>query len=628
MIAVKVYAPMHPAMNHYLHLLKQGVFAQLVFWHYNIFHRIKEESTMPMDGLTLQFVARELNDKLAQGRIDKVAQPEKDELVLLIRSQGENHRLLLCASPNNARAHITAQTLSNPMEPPMFCMLMRKHLLGGHVLAVRQIDGDRVLHVEIENADELGVMTPRTLILEIMGRHSNLIAVDAQGKIIDSIRHVGHDMSRVREVLPGLPYESPPAQDKLDPTSFSKEEAAARLSAQNGRLDKALASVFRGLSSVAAQEIAYRMTGSDKALMEESDISTLSQKLWDFMNLIPSLAPPVLQRDQDGEAIDVFPFSYLSRDTSLQTACGTISQALDAFFSTRDQLERISQKSASLNRLLKTHIERCEKKLALQLQELENSARMEEYRMLGDLINSNLYQLHKGQETARLQNFYDPDGGTIDIVLDKQLSPAQNAQRYFKRYQKARAARETAAEQKEKTLVELSFLEGALDDLNKCIEESELSEIRQEMQKAGYIRASHSRKPQRKLPESRPFRYESRDGIEILVGKNSLQNDRITSDARGDETWLHAKDMPGSHVIIRKEGEIPESTLLEAAQLAAYYSRGRQSAGVPIDYTLRKYVKKPGGSPAGFVIYTNQRTLYITVSESDIKKIKEFVPGK
>jgi predicted ribosome quality control (RQC) complex YloA/Tae2 family protein len=604
------------------------VFAQLTIWPYNIFHRIEEDFTMPMDGLTLQFVARELNGKLTQGRIDKVAQPEKDELVLTIRSQGENHRLLLCASPNNARAHLIYQNLSNPMEPPMFCMLMRKHLLGGHVLSVKQIGGDRVLHVEIENADELGVLTTRTLILEIMGRHSNLIAVDAQGKIIDAIRHVDHDMSRVREVFPGLPYESPPAQDKLDPASFLKEEAEARLAAQTGRLDKALANVFRGLSNVAAQEIAYRLTGSDKAAVEECGLDTLSQKLFDFMNLIPGLTPPVLQNGPDGEAIDVFPFPYLSRDTTLQSPCGSISQALDAFFSTRDQKDRISQKSATLNRLLKTHIERCEKKLALQLQELANSARMEEYRILGDLINANLYQLHKGQETARLQNFYDPEGGFVDIPMDKQLTPPQNAQRYFKRYQKARAAKETAAEQKEKTLVELAFLEGALDDLNKCVEESELIEIRQEMQKAGYIKAGHSRKPQRKLPESRPFKYESRDGIEILVGKNSLQNDRITTDAKGDETWLHAKDMPGSHVIIRKEGEIPDSTLLEAAQLAAYYSRGRQSAGVPIDYTLRKYVKKPGGSPAGFVIYTNQRTLYITVSESDIRKIKELMTGK
>ena len=583
---------------------------------------------MPMDGLTLHFAARELNEKLTQGRVDKVAQPEKDMLVLLIRSQGENHRLLLCASPNNARAHLTGQNLVNPMEPPMFCMLMRKHLLGGRVLSIRQLGGDRVLQIDIENTDEMGYPSTRSLYLEIMGRHSNLIAVDAQGKIIDAIRHVGHDMSRVREVLPGLYYEAPPAQDKLDFTGFTMEEARERLSGLAGRLDKALAAVFRGLSSVAAQEIAYRLTGSDRALLEDSDTGALSQRLYDFMNLMPTLSPPVLQKDQDGGNVDVFPFPYLSRDTSLQESFAGVSQALDAFFSTRDQAERITQKSASLNRLLKTHIERCEKKLALQLQELANSARMEEYRIMGDLITANLYQLRKGLETVKLLNYYDPNGNYIDIPMDKQLTPVQNAQRYFKRYQKARAAKETAAGQKEKTLVELAFLEGALDDLQKCVEESELIEIRQEMQRAGYVRASHSRKPQRKLPESQPLRFESRDGIEILVGKNSLQNDRITAAARGEETWLHAKDMPGSHVIIKKEGEIPQATLQEAAQLAAYYSRGRQSAGVPIDYTLRKHVKKPGGSPAGFVIYVNQRTLYMTVSESDIKKIKELPPKK
>ena len=581
---------------------------------------------MPMDGLTLGFVARELNGKLVGGRVDKIAQPEKDILTLIIRSQGENHRLLLCASPNNARAHLTYQALSNPMEPPMFCMLMRKHLQGGRVTGVRQVGGDRVLHVEIENADELGVLAPRTLILEIMGRHSNLIAVDQSGRIIDAIRHVGHDMSRVREVLPGLLYEQPPAQEKLDPSAFTQEEALTRLTGLSGRVDKALSSLLCGLSSAAAQELAFRLTGSDRAVLEDADLPALAQRLHELLILIPTLTPPVLQLDEDGTPADVFPFPYFSRNRALQQECPTISQALDTFFCTRDASERISQKSASLNRLLKNHIERCEKKLALQEQELLNSARMEEYRILGDLINANLYQLHKGQESAQLQNFYDPDGASVTVALDKQLTPAQNAQRYFKRYQKARSAQSTAAEQKEKTLQELAFLEGALDDLQKCVQEAELVEIREELQKTGYVRASHNRKQQRRFPESQPLKYVSQDGIEILVGKNSLQNDRITSAARGDETWLHAKDMPGSHVIIKKEGDIPQTTLQEAAQLAAYFSRGRQSAGVPIDYTLRKNVKKPGGSPAGFVIYTNQRTLYITVSESDIKKIRELPP--
>ncbi len=583
---------------------------------------------MPMDGLTLHFVARELNEKLASGRIDKVAQPEKDTLVLTIRSQGENCKLLLCAGATSARAHLTGQSFQNPMEPPMFCMLMRKHLLCGRVSYVRQIGGDRVLHIAVENTDELGILTTRTLVLEIMGRHSNLIVVDAGGKIIDAIRHVNQDMSRVREVLPGLPYEAPPAQDRLDFADFSPEEAEKKLAAFPGRLDKALSGSFRGLSGTAAREIAFRLTGGDGAELRDLDLPALTLRLYDFLALLPGLHPPVVQKDEEGDMTDIFPFPYFSQNTLQQTPFETVSRALDAYFGTRDLKERMVQRTASLHKLLKTHIERCEKKLALQLQELENSARMEEYRICGDLINANLYQLHKGQETARLQNFYDPEGGFLDIPLDRQLTPAQNAQRYFKRYQKARAAMVTAAEQKEKTLAELAFLEGAQDDLNKCVEEAELQEIRQEMQKAGYVRASHNRKPQRKLPESRPFQYESSDGIIIVVGKNSLQNDRITGAAKGEETWLHAKDMPGSHVIIRKEGDVPQNTLLEAARLAAFYSKGRLSAGVPIDYTLRKYVKKPGGSPAGFVIYTNQRTLFITVSESDIRKIREITPGK
>ena len=281
----------------------------------------------------------------------------------------------------------------------------------------------------------------------------------------------------------------------------------------------------------------------------------------------------------------------------------------------------MEQKSSSMVRLLKTHMERCEKKLALQNEELANAARMEEYRLMGELLNANLWQLHRGQEAAVVPNYYDEAGGTVTIPLDKQLTPAQNAQRYFKKYQKARSARETAAEQKEKTLAELSFLESALLDVGKCVGESELNEIRGELQRTGYLRASMNRRQLKQLPPSRPYRYRSQDGIEICVGKNSLQNDRLTGAARGGETWLHAKDMPGSHVIIRTEGEVPPTTLKQAAQLAAWYSKGQRSSSVPVDYTLRKYVKKPGGVPPGFVHYTNQRTVYMTVEESDIRAI-------
>lgn len=576
---------------------------------------------MPMDGLTLGFVARELGAKLTGGRIDKVTQPEKDALVLAIRSQSQNYKLLLCASPNNARCHLTWLNYVNPLEPPMFCMLMRKHLLGGRILSIRQEGGDRILHIIVENTDELGRVVHPQLILEIMGRHSNLTVVDENLRIIDAIRHVSGDMSRLREVLPGLSYLPPPSQDKLPPQALTPQALLPRLSAQAGPVDKALAALISGLSAPAARELAFRLTGRHKSLMTEMDLPLLADKLAALAARLPELSPPVVQLDEADVPADVFPFPYLSGDTRHQQPYDSVSRALESFFASRDSVDRMAQKSASLHRLLKNHMERCEKKLALQTEELTNSARMEEYRIWGELLTANAYQLKKGQEIARLVNYYDQGGSTVDIPLDKQLTPVQNAQKYYKKYQKARSAQQIARLQKEKTEAELRFLEGALDDLSKCTAEAELQEIRGELQKAGYVRAVHTRKPQRKFPESQPYTYLSSDGILILVGKNSLQNDRLTGAAKGGETWLHAKDMPGSHVIIRKEGDIPPATLKEAAQLAAYYSKGRSSASVPIDYTLRKYVKKPGGSPAGFVIYTNQHTLYMTVSEADIRKL-------
>lgn len=504
----------------------------------------------------------------------------------------------------------------------MFCMLMRKHLQGGRIQKIQQVNGDRILHITVENADELGVLVHPTLILEVMGRHSNLTVVDENGRIIDAIRHVSGDMSRLREVLPGLTYLPPPAQDKIAPESASPENLMPRLAGQTGPVDKALSAIISGLSAPAAKELAFRMTGLHKPQMDAIDPGVLSGKLAGFLNRLEEMTPPVIQLDETDAPMDVFPYPYLSRDPQRQTPYDSISRALESFFASRDQMDRMAQKSASLHKILKNHIERCEKKLALQIQELESSARMEEYRIYGELITANVYQLKKGMETAQVFNYYDENSAMVEIPLDKQLTPVQNAQKYYKKYQKARSAQQTARLQKEKTEAELTILEGAMEDLSKCTTEAELQEVRQELQKAGYVRPSGSKKPQRKFPESQPHEYKSADGITILVGKNSLQNDRLTGSAKGGEMWLHAKDMPGSHVIIRTEDEVPPTTLKEAAQLAAYYSKGKNSASVPIDYTLRKYVKKPGGSPAGFVIYTHQRTLYMTVSEADIRKIQ------
>ncbi len=580
---------------------------------------------MPMDGVTSGFAARELHAALVGGRIDKITQPEKDTLILLIRAGSENKRLLLCASPNNARCHLTVSTFPNPLEPPTFCMLLRKQLLGGRLQSIRQISGDRVVYIDIDTVDELGDHVLRRLILEIMGRHSNLMLVDGQNRILEAARHVSADMSRVRQIQPGLPYLPPPAQDKLDPLQLTAQALAARLAAQGDvPLHKALAACVSGLSNPAARELAFRVLapGEDRA----QDLGEAALRLADLLRRLPEMTSPRVLLSESGDAEDVFAFPYLSRDMARQQDYPTVSQALERYFGARDQQDRLAQKSASMLRLLKGHIERCEKKLALQEEELASAARMEEYRLTGEIINANLWQLKKGMTSVTLPNFYDENGGAITVALDIQLTPVQNAQRYFKRYQKARSARETAALQREKTLAELDYLEGILLDVGKCVGESELEEIREELARTGYMKRVTNRRQQRALPQSKPYRYQSSDGIDILVGKNAAQNDRLTGSARPGETWLHAKDMPGSHVIIRYEGDaehpLPEQTLLEAAILAAWYSKGQRSSSVPIDYTLRRYVKKPGGAAPGKVIYTNQRTLYMTVSEADVRAIR------
>ena len=576
---------------------------------------------MPFDGVTLGFVARELREKLIGGRVDRVSQPERDEIHLLIRSQGENLRLLLCAGANAARVHLTAAAKQNPMEPPMLCMLLRKYLQGGRVTDVRRVNGDRILEIDVEALDELGELKTRTLIAEIMGRHSNIILRGADGRIIDAVRHVSEEISRVREVLPGLPYAYPPTQDKLNPDTATAEAFEDMLRRAGGRLSKALQGGITGISPQAAREIAFRLTGSIDTHLEDVAIPALSQRLCALLSGLYDLRPPVLLLGEDGESVDVFPYPQLNlAGAALREVPEGISHALDLLFLGRDRRERMAQRSASLHRTLKTHIERCEKKLAIQLEALENSRRMEEYRVNGELIQANLYRLEKGMEEAAVENFYSPSYETVTIPLDKKLTPVQNAQRYFKLYQKARSAREMAAEQKKKTETELRYLEEQLDDLRKCTQPEELSEIRAMLEQSGHVRKVQSRVKQRKAQPSQPFHYRASDGTDILVGKNSVQNDRLTGEARGDETWLHAKNMPGSHVIICSQ-KVSEQTLREAANLAAFYSKGQQSSQVPIDYTLRRYVKKPGGAPAGFVIYTNQKTLYVTPDEHAVKRL-------
>lgn len=575
---------------------------------------------MPMDGLTVGFAARELDDILRDGRIDKITQPERDTVVLVIRAGGANHRLLLCASPNNARCHLTMNSYSNPLEPPAMCMLMRKQIAGARITGVRQVEGDRIVHVDMDAVNEMGDHVLRRLVLEIMGRHSNLLLLDENDRILEATRHVNPEMSRVRQIQPGMTYLPPPAQDKLNPQTVTADELYVRLvSLPEGKLSRSLADTVTGLSRAAAEELACRVLQPGEEW--PGNLRDACERLADFLGRLPQMADPRVLFGENGETEDVFPFPYLSRRTDSQRPYKTLSEALEVYFGTRDARDRLNQKSASMVRMLKGQLDRCQRKLALQEEELSSAERMEEYRRMGEVINANLYQLKKGMTEAVLPDWNDPDGGTITVPVDIRLTPSQNAQKYFKKYQKARSAREVAVQQRDKTLEEMDYLEGMLLDVDKCIGESELEEIRQELVRTGYMKKTANRRQQRQLPGSKPYRYQSDDGIEILVGKNAAQNDRITLGAKPEETWLHAKDIPGSHVIICREGEIPLATMKQAALLAAWYSKGQRSSLVPVDYTLRKYVKKPSGAAPGKVIYTHQKTAYMTPEEEEIKRI-------
>ncbi len=578
---------------------------------------------MPMDGLTVGFIARELDRTLKGGRVDRITQPERDAVVMVIRAGSENHKLLLCASPNNARCHLTGDTFTNPLEPPALCMLMRKQLIGARVAEIRQEAGDRIVRMDLDAVNEMGDHVLRQLVLEIMGRHSNLMLLDENGRILEAARHVNAEMSRVRQIQPGMEYQAPPGQNKLNPETLTGGELLERLQARNGgSFSRALAEEISGLSRVSAEELAVRIQSGSETWPE--DLPGVCARLEAFLRRLPEMAAPCVLRGEDGSVEDVFPFPYLSRDTGREESCRTLSHALDLYFTTRDARDRLNQKSASMIRTLKGQAERCTRKLAMQEEELAAAERMEEYRRMGEAIHANLYRLKKGMTEAVLPDWNDPEGGTITVPLDLRLTPVQNAQKYFKKYQKARSARETAAVQRDKTLEELDYLENMLQDAENCTGESELEEIRRELIRTGYMKRITSRRQQRQLPASKPYRYLSADGIEIQVGKNSIQNDRLTQNASGNETWLHAKDMPGSHVIVRAEGEVPLTTLRQAAMLAAWYSKGRNSSTVPVDYTLRKYVKKPSGAAPGKVIYTHQKTVYVTAEEEEIKRISEI----
>lgn len=578
---------------------------------------------MSMDGLSLYSAMNELNKRLAGGKIDKIQQTDKEELLLMVRSLGQTYRLLINASAADNRVQLTELKKQAPSEAPMFCMLLRKRIAGGKIVRFEQERLDRVLKISIETYNDLGDLSVFALYCELMGKHSNIILVNEKGVIVDAIKHVGLGMSSVRFVMPGLEYSAPPAQDKQDPSKASADDFSMAMCIVGMSIAKALSNAFFGLSSAVAAQLVARYTDKTEcSQLSEAEREELAERLAAFyadMAQGKEKASAVLNALGETEA--VYPFAIAGGGIKLYDSIG---EALDSLYINSDRREWAKRHGASARKVLQNNIERCEKKLALYADALNSGEQMEKCRLYGELLTANLHSLKSGADTAAVDNYYADPVERIAIPLDRQLTPGENAQRYYKKYQKLKAARDMAIVQREQTLSELNYLEGQLDNLTKCTAENELSELIEELKDQGYIKRDKGGKKKMKLAASKPMHFVSSTGADIYVGKNNRQNDELTLRfASPNDIWMHTKNIPGSHVIVKGASEQDTATMTEAALLAAYYSRARGSENVAVDYTPRKYVKKPAGAKPGMVIYTTNKTAYVTPSEEAVAGLKE-----
>lgn len=578
---------------------------------------------MSMDGLSLYSAMNELNKRLAGGKIDKIQQTDKEELLLMVRSLGQTYRLLINASAADNRVQLTELKKQAPSEAPMFCMLLRKRIAGGKIVRFEQERLDRVLKISIETYNDLGDLSEFALYCELMGKHSNIILVNEKGVIVDAIKHVGLGMSSVRFVMPGLEYSAPPAQDKQDPSKASAGDFSMAMCMVGMGIAKALSNAFFGLSpAVAAQLVARYTDKTECTQLSEAEREELAERLTAFyadMAQGKEKASAVLNALGETEA--VYPFAISGSGIKLYDSIG---EALDSLYINSDRHEWAKRHGASARKVLQNNIERCEKKLALYADALNSEEQMEKCRLYGELLTANLHSLKSGTDTAAVDNYYADPVERIAIPLDRQLTPGENAQRYYKKYQKLKAARDMAIVQREQTLSELDYLEGQLDNLTKCTAENELSELIEELKDQGYIKRDKGGRKKMKLAASKPMHFVSSTGADIYVGKNNRQNDELTLRfASPNDIWMHTKNIPGSHVIVKGASEQDTAAMTEAALLAAYYSRARGSENVAVDYTPRKYVKKPAGAKPGMVIYTTNKTAYVTPSEEAVAGLKE-----
>jgi predicted ribosome quality control (RQC) complex YloA/Tae2 family protein len=569
---------------------------------------------MSFDGLFTRAITNELSHLLKGGRISKIQQPFPNEILMIIRANGKNHRLLLSIHPSYARIHTTNEIYENPNEPPMFCMLMRKHLEGYILEDIRQIGLDRIIVLEVKGRNELGDISYKQLIVEIMGRHSNIILVDKnRNMILDSIKHVSFAVNTHRAILPGQPYISPPEQEKRDPFAQNEEDILKVLDFNAGKLDQQLVKNFAGVSPLFAKEVLFQSGLVNRTSLPKTFIALLQKmKNHDYV--------PAITGNPEKEAFYLLPLEHLNGKAK---TFKTLSEMLDRFYFGKAEKDRVKQQAHDLLRFIMNEKEKNEKKIIKLEATLAEAEKANEFQLFGELLTANLFAVKKGMKEIEVANYYDENSGMLAIPLDPLKSPSENAQKYFSKYQKAKNALEIVKGQIDHANQEVSYFDSLLQQVETA-SPKDIAEIREELIEENYIK-DRRRKQTKKAGTLKPVLdlYVATDGTEILVGKNNKQNDYLTNKlAARDELWLHTKDIPGSHVVIRSKSPA-DGTILEAAALAAYFSKARTSSSVPVDFTLVRHVKKPGGAKPGFVIYDHQQTVYVTPSEEMVLKLKK-----
>lgn len=585
---------------------------------------------MSFDGITVNVVRQELETLLVGSRVDRVYQPEKETIIIKFRARAGNHSLLLSCKADAARVHLLDTKPENPLQPPVFCMVLRKHLESGLLTSVEQPGLERILTFHFESINDAGTLKHLALHCEIMGKHSNLVLVDEDSNcILDGAKRFTHEVNRYREILPGVPYILPPSQDKQNLIDLTEERFnELMLSAPlEKKLRDILLGLLEGFSPLLCREMIFRAGLPQDMVLNECGEYELG-RLWQELRKIregiaKSRFCPTLVREGNSFT-EYYPFDLLQFETGEKEHPETVNDVLLAFFKSKENALRVNEVRHKLDRIVNTQIKKAANKLAVQEQDLEEASGAEEDRIAGELITANMYRITRGDKVLETPNFYDPGQKTIAIALNPSFSPSQNAQRYFKRYRKAAVKKQKATQYIAESREHLDYLDSVSVAIAQAVSLPELDEIREELVQQGFIKPDKKKKPQAsKLPGYLTFT--SSEGFTILVGKNNRQNDFLTMKvAKNEDVWLHAKNMPGAHVIIKAEGkEIPEATLTEAAMLAAYYSKGKLSSNVPVDYTQKEHVRKPKGAKPGLVIYDHQSTIYVTPEEEKVKRLEE-----